>query len=47
VSMAMVDMDVIGSLSYKVTTRLHLLLIRVHNAIQDLAATNANTFLSF
>jgi len=32
-------------LSYEVAMKLHLLVIGIHNAIHNLAATNAKTFL--
>jgi hypothetical protein len=47
VPMAMVGMDVIGGLSYEVTMKLHLLVIGSHNAVHNLAATNAMTFLFY
>jgi len=40
-------MDVIGGLSYEVAMKLHLLVIGIHNAIHNLAATNAKTFLFY
>jgi hypothetical protein len=47
VPMAMVGVNVIGSLSHEIAMRLYVWLNRVHDAIPTLTAANAKNFLSY